>query len=54
MDMVTVTAIAEHGNSYGERWQKKDGDQYGVPADVAASLARDGLVRLPEAKKARA
>ena len=42
--MVEVITTALHGNSYGDAYQKAEGDAYSVPLDVARSLKRDGLV----------
>ena len=50
--MVEVIVTAPHGNSYGDDYQKAEGDIYAVPLDVARSLKRDGLVDFEEPEDA--
>jgi hypothetical protein len=51
---VKVTVKAEHGNSYGDEYQKLVGATYEIPADAVASLVRDGLIDDPAPVKADA
>lgn len=48
MDKVEVITTAPHNNSYGDAYEKAEGDIYAVSLDVARSLKRDGLVDFEE------
>ena len=52
MNKVDVITTAPHNNSYGDSYQKAEGDIYAVSLDVARSLKRDGLVDFEEAEDA--
>jgi hypothetical protein len=44
MSMIKVRALREHGNRFGEKYRKAEGDEYDVPESDAVSLAAQGLV----------
>ena len=52
-ELVTVTVKAEHGNSFGDNYQKKVGRRYDCPPDYVPSLVRDGMIDDPTPAKAK-
>lgn len=43
--MIDVTTKHPHGNAYGDKYEKAEGDKYGVPnVPIAQVLADEGLI----------